>query len=176
MKNILGVFCALLMTFASVQPSFATYAPPTVSQHLTITPTVTAGAYTTGQVVGGLISLTNAAQSSGGGGFIQSANINIKTALTAPYDIYFFDTDPTNSTFTDNSALVLNVADLPFLCGIAHVVDLSSDGTPQTLQSQNLAIPFRLNTGTTLYAVIVMRGGQTFASTSAVILNVLITQ
>lgn len=130
---------------------------------LTAAPAVTAGAYTTGQVVGGLISLTGAPTS----GTIQTVLCYVKTALTAPYDVYFFDTNPTNSTFTDNSALALNIADLPFCCGVAHCNDAITNGTPEYLQASGVGMPYTLATGTTLYAVVVMRGGQTFASTSA---------
>ena len=42
-----------------------------------------------------------------GAGIIQAVNVTVKTALTAPFDVFFFDTQPTNSTFTDNSALGL---------------------------------------------------------------------
>lgn len=151
---------------------------PPGSVHLTNSPTVTAGAYATGAVVGGLISFSGAARINSGSGLIQSALVTVKTALTAPFDVFFFDTNPTNSTFTDNVALAVNVADLPFLCGIAHCTDLVPAGTPQVLQALNLAIPFKLSAAaTTLYAVIVMRGsGETLASTSAIQLSVIIVQ
>lgn len=143
------------------------------SVHLTSSPTVTAGAYTTGQVVGGKISLSNAARYNAGSGIIQNVIVTVKTALTAPFDVLFFDTDPSNSTFTDNNALAVNVADLPFLCGVAHCSDLVSLGTPQALQASNCAIPFKLSaSATTLYAIIVMRGGESLASTSAIQLTV----
>lgn len=147
------------------------------SVHLTAAPTVTSGAYTTGQVVGGLISLSGAARVNSGGGLVQTVAVTVKTALTAAFDVLFFDTNPTNSTFTDNSALALNVADLPFLCGVAHCTDLVSGGTPQILQAANCSLPFKLSAAaTTLYAVIVMRGAETLASTSAIGLSVMITQ
>lgn len=142
--------------------------------HFTVTPTITAGAYTSGQVVGGLISITGAARVSGGTGTIQTIALGVKTALTAPYDVIFFDTQPTNSTFTDNAALAVNVADLPFYIGAAQCSNLFSLGTPQSLQATALQMPYDLNTGTTLYAVIVIRGAQTFASTSAVVFNCLV--
>lgn len=160
---------------ASDQAAFPVTSPGTV--HLTAAPTVTAGAYSTGYVVGGLISLSGAARVNAGSGTIQSALVTVKTALTAPFDVLFFDTDPTNSTFTDNAALALNVADLPFLCGVAHCVDLVSGGTPQILQASNIGIPFKLSaSATTLYAVIVMRGAETLASTSAIGLSTVIYQ
>lgn len=137
--------------------------------HVTNAPTVTAGAYTTGQVVGGKISIANAARLNSGSGLIEQVCITVKTALTQPFDVIFFDTDPSNSTFTDNAALAVNVADLPFICGVAHCTDLVSLGTPQLLQASGLAIPYKLSAAaTTLYAVIVIRGSQSFASTSAI--------
>lgn len=144
---------------------------------LTATPTVTAGAYTTGQCVGTVNSLSGAARVNSGSGIIQSVLVTVKTALIAPYDVLFFSTNPSNSTFTDNSALAVNVLDLQSLCGVAHCTEVVSLGTPQALQAPNLALPFKLSAAATiLYAAVVIRGGQTFASTSAIGLNVNILQ
>lgn len=150
-------------------------APP-VAVHFNSALTVTAGAYTTGQVCGtGAISVTGAARVNAGSGTIQNVLVTVKTALTAPFDVFFFDTNPTNSTFTDNASLAINVADLPFLCGVAHCTDVISGGTPQILQMANTGIPFKLSaSATTLYAVVVIRGAETFASTSALGLSVII--
>jgi hypothetical protein len=151
-------------------------APPG-TVHLTAAPAVTAGAYTTGMVVGGLITLAGAARVNNGSGTIQNLLITLKTALTAQFDVLIFDTQPTNSTFTDNSALAVNVADLPFLCGVAHCNDLTSLGTPQALQMANNGLPFKLSAASTsLYAVIVIRGAETLASTSAIGLIAVIYQ
>lgn len=143
---------------------------------ISTTPTVTAGAYTTGMVVGGKLSLSSAARFAAGSGIIQTVTVSKKTALTAPYDVYFFHTDPTNSTFTDNAALALNVVDIPYLAGVVHCTDLVDNGTPKTLQAHNVALPFKLATGTTLFAVAVIRGAETLASTSALIINVSVLQ
>lgn len=140
---------------------------------LTATPAVTAGAYTTGQCVGTINQLIVPRPA----GIVQSVLVTVKTALTAPFDVLFFSTNPSNSTFTDNAALAVNVADLQSLCGVAHCTDLVSLGTPQALQAPNLALPFTLAAASLiLYAQIVIRGGQTFASTSAIGLNVNILQ
>lgn len=144
--------------------------------NVAITPTVTAGAYTTGMVVGGKLSLTNAVRASGGSGIIQAANVFKKTALTAAFDVIFFNADPSNSTFTDNASLAVNVADLDKIIGVISCGTLVSLGTPQLLQGQNAGLPFKLATGTTLYAVAVIRGAETYASTSAVILSADIIQ
>ena len=145
--------------------------------HLTAALTVTAGAYTTGMVVGGLITLTGAARVNAGSGIVQSFTVNVATALTAPYDVLLFDTIP-SATFTDNAVLPsLTQADRAALCGVAHCNDLISLGTPQLLQALNLAIPFKLSAAnTSLYAVTVMRGSQTFAATTAVGVSAILLQ
>lgn len=156
----------------------ALISPAVLTSQVVIAPTVTvtAGAYTPGFVVGGLLSLAGASRVNAGSGTIQNALVTVKTALNQPYDVFFFNTNPTNSTFTDNAALAINVADLPSLAGIVHCTDLVSGGTPQILQSIN-QVGFKLSaSATTLYAVIVIRGSQSFASTSAVSLIVDILQ
>jgi hypothetical protein len=149
----------------------STTVPGVVTKNPTVT--VTAGAYTTGQVVGGLLTITNTFRTSGGSGTILNVGVSVKTALTAPFDVIFFGTNPSNSTFTDNASLAVNVADLPFIAGIVHCTDLVSLGTPQILQAYNVNIPVKNgSSNTSLYAVIVIRGAETFASTSALGLNV----
>jgi hypothetical protein len=163
------------VVIASDQAAVATTGTGIV--HKAPTVTVTAGAYTSGQVVGGLITITNAFRVSGGSGVIQSVNVTVKTSLTAPYDIFFFDSNPSNGTYTDNATFALNTTDAGFICGIVHCNDLVSGGTPQILQATNIAIPCSNgSSNASLYAIIVIRGGQTYASTSAVGLNVLIAQ
>jgi len=137
-----------------------------------VTPTVTAGAYTTGQVAGGKISVTSAVRASGGAGIIQAVSVSKRTALTASYDVIFFNADPTNTTFTDNAALAINVADLDKIIGVVSCNTLISLGTPQLLQGLNAALPFKLTTGTTLFAVLVIRGAETYATTTALTLAV----
>lgn len=146
------------------------------SVNLTITPTVTAAAYIAGMVVGGKISLEGAARVSGGGGMIQYVSVTKKTALVAPYDVFFFKSDPVNGTYTDNATFSLNPADDPFCVGVAHCEDLVDCGTMKKLQAANIALPFKLAAGTTLYAIMVNRDAETLASTSALILNVGILQ
>jgi len=143
---------------------------------LTITPTVQVSTYSPNNVVGGKLSIANAVRVSGGSGIIQTVSVHKKSAQSSPVDIYFFHTDPANSTFTDKAALALNVADLPYLIGVAHCTDQIDNGTPKTAQAPSVSLPFKLATGTTLFAVPVIRGTDVYASTSDVIINVGILQ
>lgn len=143
---------------------------------ITVALTVTASsAYTSGNAVGGLMTLSNSSRISAGSGLIQSAVISVKSAQTASADVVFFSANPTASTCTDKTAFSVAAADYDKVLGVAHVTDWTSLGTPSAGQAQNLAMPFTLASGTAVYACLVTRGAPTFASTSdvTVILNVL---
>lgn len=145
------------------------------SVSLSLTPTITAGAYVSGQVIGGVQSFANAVRASGGSGIIQSASVTKKTALTAPVDLYFFSAAPTG-TYTDNTTFTLAAADIPNLIGVLQCTTLADGGTPKTLQSSNGSLVFKLASGTTLYCIPVMRGAETPASTTGIIVNANIAQ
>lgn len=134
-------------------------------QRWSFSPAVTAGAYATGTEVGALVSLGDA-----GAGIIQTVMVTVATALTTPYDVIFFSDVPPTGTYTDNTTLAVAVADLPYVVGVAHCVDVVSGGAPQIIQATTCAIPWHGK----LWAVIVARGAVTFASTSAVTLNVVV--
>lgn len=146
------------------------------SLNFTVPLTVTAGAYTAGRVVGGKITVPNAARAPGGGGIIQQALIGKKTTLTAAFDLFVFHTNPTAS-FNDNQALPDISADLGKLAGVIHCLDIIDCGTPQILQALQQALQFEAAVGSTaIYIVPVVRGSETYASTSAVTLSLGILQ
>ncbi|AWM37022.1 hypothetical protein GobsT_50760 [Gemmata obscuriglobus] len=148
--------------------ALAAIATNTLLGSLTFTafPTVTAGAYSAGMVVGGKITVPNAARSAGGSGLVQQALVGKKTALTAPFDLLVFHTDPVTA-FTDHAPLPDWSADLGKLVGTIRCTDLVDGGTPQVQQALQQALQFRC-AGTTLYVVAVVRGAETYASTDAV--------
>ena len=79
-----------------------------MGKNLSITPTITAGAYTAGDVVGGKLSFPMRHEQNGGFifRFVVVDDDNVGATLTA----WFFQNDPT--TIADNAALALSVADL----------------------------------------------------------------
>jgi hypothetical protein len=131
--------------------------------------TVTASsAYASGQAIGGLITLSNAARVAGGSGLIQSVLVDTKSAQTTSTDVVLFSANPSASTCTDKTAFSVAAADFDKVIGVAHVTDWTSLGTPSVGQAQNLAVPFALTSGSTIYACAVTRGTPTFSSTSDV--------
>lgn len=121
-------------------------------------------AYAINDVIGGKMVIENVARSAGAGGIINSivmtSKVDIPVGVTI--DILLFNTDPTNSTFTDNSAIAVDVLDLPFLLpGIASLSNRVSLGTTAALTAHNLGIPVDTLTTDDLWAVAVIRGAAT---------------
>lgn len=136
---------------------------------ITVTPTVSASpAYSSGDAMGGLMTFSNAALRSGGGGLIQAVTVHFKTAQTAPVDFLWCGASNLSSTtLTDNGAVNVATADFA-ACRAVHVTDCTSLGTPTVCSADNLAFPYVLATGTTGYGFLITRGSQTLGSTSDV--------
>lgn len=167
MKRLLALALALASLLAG--PALA-YPIQTVGSQITTqtaVQTVTASsAYASGNAVGGLMTLASATASNGSGGLLQSVIQYTKSAQTASIDVFVFKANPSSSTCTDKTAFSLAAADFDKVIGVAHISDWTSAGTPSVGQSQSLAIPFSLASGTALYACAVTRGTPTYASTS----------
>lgn len=140
---------------------------------ISVAQTVTASsAYTSGNAIGGLVTLASASRVSGGSGLIQSVVLNLKSAQTTSTDVVFFSANPTGSTCTDKTAFSVAAADFDKVLGVVHVTDWTSLGTPSVGQGQNLAMPFALSSGTTIYACVVTRGTPTFTATTDVTIGI----
>ena len=131
----------------------------TISQ----TPTVTTGAYTAGDAVGGLLTFANAARVSGGGGVVKDLIILDDAGQDVELELWIFD-----STFTamaDNAAWAPSEADLRKLVGIISTSDGAwfAAGTPSAARveaSQRYDL-----TGTSMFGQLVTRETPTFAAT-----------
>ena len=156
------------MTAFTVQ-TYVTKISPTV--------TVTSGsAYTAGNSVGGKLTLTNASKSSETPGMIQSVIVTTKATQTDPVRVVFFDADPTGTTIADKTALDIAAADLPKVIGVALCDEVFQVGTGSVLQAIELAIPFTVASGQTIYAAIQTNATPTYNSTSDVAISVRIIQ
>lgn len=130
------------------------------------TPTVTAGAYTAGDAVGGLLEFHNAARIAGTGGVIKDMLIIDDAGQDAEMELWLF-----NSTFTamvDNAPWAPSEADLRKQIAIISTTDGAwfAAGTPsvarvEVSQSYDLI-------GTSMYGQLVTRGTPTFAATDDV--------
>jgi hypothetical protein len=129
-------------------------------------PTVTVGAYATGQVVGALLSFGGVSRLAAGDGLAQEVLIYCKSAQTTAFDVVLFHTSPTASTFTNAIALTVNAADFDKVLGVVHLSDWTNLGGVSVAQAINLARPYKVGAGTTIYGVLVARSAPTLASVS----------
>jgi hypothetical protein len=134
--------------------------------------TLTAGAYAAADTIGAKLTLTSIVPITAGSGTIQSVIVTSKSTQTFSPEVFFFNADPSSSTFTDNGVFTVNSADMPKLIGVATCDVVKALGTGSIHQSSNTGLPFKLASGTSAYAVIVTRVAVTLASTSDVVLQV----
>lgn len=165
----------------------AVYVDPRVQRQIfTVTPTISNGvAYTSGDYLGGLNTVANAARFSGGGGVITSVTVLDKTqAQRSAFDIVLFNSAITATT--DNGAWAVSDADMAKCIGVISVLttdyNTAFPGTPlnsvafkpdtktNTLP-QAMAIPYYCSGGTSLYVQLLVRGTPTYTSTSDLVLQ-----
>lgn len=150
-------------------------AMPIESAGTTITqsPTVTAGAYTAGDAVGGLLTFANAARAAGMGGVIKDLLILDDAGQDAELELWLFG--DTFTAMANNAPWAPSEADLRKLVGIITTSDGAwfAAGTPSAARVE---VSQRYDcVATSLYGQIVTRGTPTFAATDdvTVILGIL---
>jgi hypothetical protein len=72
--------------------------------NLSVTPTITAGAYHANDVIGGKQTLTSVMRANGGYADLDCLTVIDKSGQAKRLQIVFFDSDPTVGTYTDNGA------------------------------------------------------------------------
>lgn len=128
----------------------------------TVSPPVTSnGAYTAGNVLGGLMSFPIGGA---GSGTLMSLRVTSKSILTTALQAYIFSANPANSTWADKSAPAINPADIASLLAIIPLnVPVSGLGTHTLWTVGGIGTQF---TAAKLYVVLVTVSAATLTSTS----------
>lgn len=132
---------------------------------VTVTPTVTSGAYSAGDIVGGLIEVV-AGRVANGTVTLQSVGIHLKAAVTSTLTVIIFSADPSSTTKTDNAAYSLNVADVFKVRSVVTGFVLTDHGTPNTYGVHSLNRILTTDANRKFYALILDGTGFTLTSTS----------
>lgn len=133
-----------------------------------VAPTVTNGAYSAGDIMGGLMTF-NAGHIAETPVLITGVQVVCKAAVTPNLRLMLFNADPSATTKTDNSAYSLVAADAFKLIA---AIDLSGEtwsdhGTPNSIEKRNLAIVADVAADTNdLYGLLIDDTGVTLTSTS----------
>jgi len=142
----------------------------TISQ----TPTVTAGAYSAGDCVGGELTFVNAARTAGEGGFVTDVVVVDDAGQDVALELWLFDQTITSPG--DNAAWAATEAELHNLVAIYATDDgqWRAAGTPSVCHLKEVA-RFQA-VGTSLFGQLVTRGTPTFAATDDVTVKIKVAQ
>jgi hypothetical protein len=144
---------------------------------------VQAAAYIANDLVGGKRTFASAVRLSGGSGLIKGVTIVDQAANSAAnsvYDVIIFNSDPTGTTFTENSPLDVADADMTKIVAVIRL-DGVAGATLFTNVDNNVLfkaveVPYVASGTTSLFAALIARGGPTFAATTDVVVKLQMEQ
>jgi hypothetical protein len=130
-------------------------------------PTVTASAYTAGNVLGGIIHFTNLLAATSFNGILHSITAKFKgAAVTGSLEVAIFKASPSNGTYTDKAAPTWNASDMQYLLGIYTLSTPNSKLGTMTAYNLDGIGKAIVGSSQDLYAVVIVDGTPTPASTS----------
>lgn len=144
------------------------------TKYHTIAPVITAGAYSTGDILGTLFEIPGAALDGSGSTILQSIVVTDKSKQDPSFSLVLFSTKPTG-TYTNNAPFDPSIADL---LKVTLKLDFGGDFTDFTLaaisqqgglnQQAHSISPDSLNPGKdgSLWAVLVIQSDSVFVTTS----------
>lgn len=150
-----------------------------ITKTISVTPTIsTSPAYTSGDQLGGIMTLTDCIRQDTGTGYgnceLHSVTILDGSKQDIAIDIWFFNVSPT-ITSTDNAAFAMTKANQFAQCiGAISVGTSYSDAAAVSTSTdgKNLGICMQVagssTTNTSLYAIAIVRGTPTYGTTTSI--------
>lgn len=117
-------------------------------------------AYTAGDQVGTLFTLANAAQTSGGTGYITGVTLVDASDVIGAFDVVLFDSTVTLAS--DNAAFSISDADALKIVALVQLSGAFDLGNNRLAQAVNLSVPYTCSGGTSLYAALITRSANSF--------------
>lgn len=133
---------------------------------ISVSPTVDTNIYASGDLVGGKLTLTDAALAGPTKVVLQAVEIVDLAKQSVALDVVLFGANPSATTFTDNAAFDIDDADLPKVLGVVSVTTWYAFNDNSVGQARGLSLPVT-STGS-LYAALVSRATPTFAAATDV--------
>lgn len=144
------------------------------------TPTINTSAYTSGDELGTLLTISGAARYTAGGGYVRSITIVDKTqAQRSAIDVLFFDRSI--SVAGNNNPFAPSDADMLNCLGLVAVAtgdyNTAWAGTPTNSVATKLVVdmPY-VCSATSLFALLVVRGTPTYTSASDIVVSFTLEQ
>lgn len=136
-----------------------------------VQPTVTAGAYSAGDIMGGLLTFSNIARVLSEPVIVTGVGVMCKADVAPNLKLVLFNADPTNTTKTDNAAYSLHDDDVFKVLRVIDIQGLGGSwydhGGCQTIGVENLGLVCApTDDSRSLYGLLIDSTGVTLASTS----------
>jgi hypothetical protein len=134
---------------------------------VTVVPTITAGAYSAGEIVGGELTLTNAMRKVSGTGVLHSLTLFDADNEGAAMEVMLFDANPTG-TYTDNNTPTWNAADEAKFLGKVSIAtgDYITVNAMKMVCKTGIGLAVSANGSADLYAVVIVPGTPTYGTTT----------
>lgn len=136
-----------------------------------VSPTIQASAYADGDLIGGKQTLDAVFLEAEGTGILQSITLVSEDTLAADdISIIIFDSDPSNTTFTENGAIAVDDDDLPKILAVVSLDEVFTVETNSSVaQARNIGIPVKAadTDSFKLYAAAVARAAHTPSAVDA---------
>jgi hypothetical protein len=130
-----------------------------------VQPTVNTAAYSAGNTVGGIQTLTNAVRVSGGTAVLESIHIIDRANQKAAFDILIFESNPAAATTTDHAAFVWSTDDLKLIGHVAvSAADYVTVGGEAVAHETSLGIALQASGSANLYVVAVTSGAPDYVA------------
>ena len=138
------------------------------SNIISVTPTITAGAYSIDDIVGAIQTLTAAARESNQETTLDTLVIRDLAMQDSDMVIWFFNANPANGTYTDNLALDIHDTDLAMCVGWVDITssDFKDAADNSVACLRNIGLKMLPNGSANLFAIAQIKVADTFVSTS----------
>lgn len=133
----------------------------------------TTPAYSAGDCVGGLLTISNAVRVSGGTAVLQSLFLRDTSNQKAALTLLIFNANPSASTFTDNVALAIHANDIDKIIRCINIAaaDYTTVDSKAFVDLSPGGRVLKAASGTSLYAALLTSGTPTYAATTALLLR-----
>lgn len=127
-------------------------------------PTVTNGAYSAGDIVGGLLTFRGVSPNPNTPLIVTGVQVVCKAAVNPALTLILLNADPDSTTKTDNAAYSLAAADAFKVVAAIPLSGFYDHGTPNSWRVDNLGLVVK-PVGTSLYGLLIDGTGVTLTST-----------
>lgn len=132
------------------------------SNVVSATPVINTVQYSAGDLIGGLLTFTDALGERRSG-VVLSVILTDLAKQSSNIDVIFFDSNPTNTTFTNNAALTIADADLTKVVGALSLTTYIALADNSFAYANSVNLVIKQTAGKDLYACLVARGTPTYA-------------